>query len=47
MTDIKKNQRQLLGTVIKNSGLKTVSVLLKEKLSILFMVNMSRNQENI
>ena len=31
MTDIKKNQRQLLGTVIKNSGLKTVSVLVERK----------------
>ena len=27
----KKNQRQLLGTVIKNSGLKTVSVLVERK----------------
>ena len=31
MTDIKKNQRQLLGTVIKNAGLKTVSVLVERK----------------
>lgn len=31
MSDIKKNQRQLLGTVIKNSGLKTVSVLVERK----------------
>ena len=28
---IQKNQRQLLGTVIKNSGLKTVSVLVERK----------------
>ena len=31
MGDTKKNQRQLLGTVIKNSGLKTVSVLVERK----------------
>ena len=31
MSDIKKNQRQLLGTVIKNSGLKTVSVLVERR----------------
>ena len=31
MTDIKKNQRQLLGTVIKNSGSKTVSVIVERK----------------
>ena len=31
MSEIKKNQRQLLGTVIKNSGLKTVSVLVERK----------------
>ena len=31
MSDTKKNQRQLLGTVIKNSGLKTVSVLVERK----------------
>jgi len=31
MSDIKKNQRQLLGTVIRNSGLKTVSVLVERK----------------
>ena len=33
MTDIKKNQRQLLGTVIKNAGLKTVSVLVERKVT--------------
>ena len=31
MSDTKKNQRQLLGTVVKNSGLKTVSVLVERK----------------
>ena len=31
MSDTKKNQSQLLGTVIKNSGLKTVSVLVERK----------------
>ena len=31
MTDVKKNQRQLLGTVIKNSGSKTVSVIVERK----------------
>ena len=31
MTDIKKNQRQLLGTVVKNSGSKTVSVVVERK----------------
>lgn len=31
MSDTKKNQRQLLGTVLKNSGLKTVSVLVERK----------------
>jgi small subunit ribosomal protein S17 len=31
MGDTKKNQRQLLGTVVKNSGLKTVSVLVERK----------------
>ena len=31
MTDIKKNQRQLLGTVVKNSGSKTVSVIVERK----------------
>ena len=31
MTDIKKNQRQLLGTVIKNSGSNTVSVIVERK----------------
>ena len=31
MTDIKKNQRQLLGTVVKSSGSKTVSVVVERK----------------
>ncbi len=31
MSDTKKNQRQLLGTVVKNSGSKTVSVLVERK----------------
>ena len=31
MTDTKKNQRQLLGTVVKNSGSKTVSVIVERK----------------
>jgi small subunit ribosomal protein S17 len=31
MSDTKKNQRQLLGTVIKSSGSKTVSVLVERK----------------
>ena len=31
MADTKKNQRQLLGTVVKNSGSKTVSVIVERK----------------
>ena len=31
MVDTKKNQRQLLGTVVKNSGSKTVSVIVERK----------------
>ena len=31
MSDNKQNQRQLLGTVIKNSGQKTVSVVVERK----------------
>ena len=31
MIDTKKNQRQLLGTVVKNSGSKTVSVIVERK----------------
>jgi len=31
MADIKKNQRQLLGTVIKSSGSKTVAVIVERK----------------
>ena len=47
MTDIKKNQRQLLGTVIKNAGLKTVSVLVERKVKHPFMVNTLRNPKSI
>ena len=31
MVDTKKNQRQLPGTVVKNSGSKTVSVIVERK----------------